>query len=143
HDRHLDVHQDQVGLMLAGPRYALRAVVGFDHVVTRHAQKVAQDLAVVLGVFDHQYLLAHCAASLTGWALTGMEMVKVEPVPSSDLTVMRPPCSSTIFFEMESPRPVPPFLRVLVLSTCWNSSKILPWSAGAMPVPESTTEISK
>ena len=38
---------------------------------------------------------------------------------------MRPPCSSTILREIDRPRPVPPFLRVLVLSTCWNSSKIL------------------
>ena len=41
---------------------------------------------------------------------------------------MRPPCSSTIFFAIASPSPVPPFLRVLELSTCWNSSKIRCWS---------------
>ena len=34
---------------------------------------------------------------------------------------MRPPCSSTIRLVIARPRPVPPFLRVLELSTCWNS----------------------
>jgi hypothetical protein len=49
---------------------------------------------------------------------------KVEPFPGLDSTQMRPPCISTIRLAMESPRPVPPFFRVLELSTCWNSSKI-------------------
>ena len=111
--------------MLAGLGYALGAVMRLDHVVARRAQQIAQDLAVVLGVLDHEYLLAHWAASLTDWALTGIEIVKVEPLPTSDSTVMRPPCSSTMRREIERPSPVPPFLRVLVLSTCWNSSKIL------------------
>jgi hypothetical protein len=61
---------------------------------------------------------------LSGWALTGIEILKVAPLPSSDSTVMPPPCSSTMRREIDRPSPVPPFLRVLVLSTCWNSSKI-------------------
>src|SRR5262249_321106 len=140
HHRHLDVHQDQVGLVLGGLGHALGAIMRLDHVVARHAQEIAQDLAIVLGVFDAEYLLAYCAAFFTGWALIGMVTLKVEPLPSSDSTVMRPPCSSTILREIERPSPVPPFLRVLVLSTCWNSSKILPWSSGATPEPVSTTE---
>src|SRR5580704_14950261 len=143
HHRHLDVHQNQVGLVLGGLGHALGAVMRLDHVVARHAEKVAQDLAIVLGVLDHEYLLAHWAASLTGWALTGIEIVKVDPLPTSEWTVMRPPCSSTMRREIDRPSPVPPFLRVMVLSTCWNSSKMRAWSAGAMPGPESTTENSK
>ena len=34
---------------------------------------------------------------------------------------------------------MPPFLRVLELSTCWNSSKMRAWSSGAMPRPVSVT----
>jgi hypothetical protein len=33
---------------------------------------------------------------------------KVDPLPSSLSTQMRPPCSSTNFFVMLSPSPVPP-----------------------------------
>ena len=51
------------------------------------------------------------------------------PGPGSNSTQMRPPCSSTIRRAIARPRPVPPFLRVLELSTCWNSSKIRCWSA--------------
>src|SRR6266404_887260 len=142
HHRHLDVHQDQVGLVLGRLCNALDAVMCFDHVVAGHAQKIAQDLAIVFGVFDNEYLLAHAASSI-GAALIGTETLKVEPEPSSDSTEMRPPCSSTMRREIDRPSPVPPFLRVLVLSTCWNSSKILAWSAGAMPGPESTTDMSK
>ena len=35
-----------------------------------------------------------------------------------------PPCISTMRLEIAKPKPVPPFWRVLLLSTCWNSSKI-------------------
>jgi hypothetical protein len=41
---------------------------------------------------------------------------KVEPRPGADSTQIFPPCSSTIRFEIASPRPVPPFLRVIALS---------------------------
>ena len=37
---------------------------------------------------------------------------------------MVPPCISTMRFEIARPRPVPPFCLVLLLSTCWNSSKM-------------------
>ena len=38
---------------------------------------------------------------------------------------------------------MPPFLRVELLSTCWNSSKMRFWSSGAMPGPVSRTAMSK
>ena len=34
---------------------------------------------------------------------------------------------------------MPPFLRVLELSTCWNSSKMRSRSSGAIPTPVSVT----
>ena len=38
---------------------------------------------------------------------------------------------------------MPPFLRVLELSTCWNSSKMRSRSSGAMPTPVSVTATRK
>jgi hypothetical protein len=32
-----------------------------------------------------------------------------------------PPCISMMRFEITSPKPVPPFLRMIELSACWNS----------------------
>ncbi len=68
---------------------------------------------------------------------------KVAPCPSSDSTEIVPPCISTMRFEIARPSPVPPFLRVFELSTCWNSPKILSWSSGAMPGPVSRTVSTK
>ena len=101
--------------MLAGLSHPLGTVLHLDHVVACRAQKVAQDLAVVLGVFDREYLLAHWAASLANWALTGIEIMKVEPLPTSDWTMMWLPCSSTMRREIDRPSPVPPFLRAGVI----------------------------
>jgi hypothetical protein len=42
----------------------------------------------------------------------------VEPLPGIDSTQMRPPCISTIRFDMASPSPVPPFFLVIELSAC-------------------------
>src|ERR1700756_294156 len=49
---------------------------------------------------------------------------KVDPSPGTESTEIVPPCISTIRFEIARPNPVPPCLRVLELSICWNSSKI-------------------
>ena len=59
--------------------------------------------------------LACCSTS------TGSETKNVDPCPSRESTQMRPPCSSMIRFEIARPSPVPPFLRVIELSACWNS----------------------
>src|SRR6478672_7375861 len=56
---------------------------------------------------------------------TGSVNENVEPCPTTDSTQIFPPCISIIRFEMASPRPVPPFLRVIELSACWNSWKSL------------------
>ena len=42
HHRHLDIHQDQVRFVFGRLRNTLRAVMRLDHVVTRHAEKVAE-----------------------------------------------------------------------------------------------------
>ena len=43
------------------------------------------------------------------------------PCPTCDSTQILPPCISTMRLDMASPSPVPPFLRVIALSACWNS----------------------
>ena len=68
---------------------------------------------------------------------------KVDPSPRADSTQRRPPCSSTIRREIDSPSPLPPFVRVLELSACWNSSKIFCWSASEIPGPVSDTDTTK
>ena len=59
--------------------------------------------------------------------------------PSSDSTQIVPPCISTMRLAIDRPSPVPPFFLVVELSACWNSSKILAWSASEMPGPVSRT----
>src|SRR6185437_13087068 len=61
------------------------------------------------------------------------------PCPGSLSTQMRPPCNSTRRLESARPRPVPSPCCTPT-SVCWNSSKILSWSAGAMPGPVSVTD---
>src|SRR6516225_4108400 len=46
---------------------------------------------------------------------------KVEPCPSWDSTQILPPCISMMRLDMARLKPVPPFLRVMALSACWNS----------------------
>ena len=53
---------------------------------------------------------------------SGKKTVKVEPRPGSLATWISPPRSPAIFREMVSPSPVPPYLRVVAASACWNSS---------------------
>jgi hypothetical protein len=81
---------------------------------------VANNLAIVRVVFDHQNTLAH-AASTCRSTITGSVKVKVEPCPGCDSTQILPPCISIMRFDMASPKPVPPFFLVMALSACWNS----------------------
>ena len=57
--------------------------------------------------------------------------VKVEPLPTSESSLIWPPCISIIRFEIARPRPVPPFCLVMVLSACWNSWNSFSWSDGS------------
>ena len=71
----------------------------------------------------------------------GMVTVKVEPSPSTLLTSIVPPSKCASFLVMESPRPVPPYLRVLEPSTCRNSSKMYCRAWEGIPIPVSETAI--
>src|SRR5215469_888501 len=105
-------------------RHAFGAVRRLDQLVAHARQQITDDLAVVFGVLDDQDALAHSAASIISSTWTGNTTRKVEPRPNADSTEIVPPCISTIRLEIARPSPVPPLLRVLVLSICWNSPKI-------------------
>src|ERR1700746_644687 len=83
-------------------------------------QRIADDLAIVGLIVHHQNALAH-AASTCRSTMTGSVKVNVEPWPGCDSTQILPPCISMIRFDIARPSPVPPFLRVMALSACWNS----------------------
>src|SRR5262249_12760401 len=61
--RELDVHEDEVGLVLRRHGDALLAGHGLDHLVAGAGQEIADDGSVVLGVLDHEDALAHAASS--------------------------------------------------------------------------------
>src|SRR6516225_3980974 len=87
-----------------------------DFVIGR-GEHIANDLAIIRLVLDYQNALAH-AASTSRSTTTASANVKVEPWPGCDSPQIRPPCISTMRFDMASPKPVPPFLRVIALSAC-------------------------
>ncbi len=69
------------------------------------------------------------------WRAIASGSVKVNtlPWPGSLSTQIRPPCSSTNFFDSVRPRPVPSSPREALV--CRNSSKMRAWSCGSMPIP--------
>ncbi len=62
------------------------------------------------------------------------------PRPGVLSTAISPPSSRAISRLIESPSPVPPYLRLVVPSACWNASKISFCLLCAMPMPVSVTE---
>src|SRR5262249_44178759 len=120
HDRQLDTHENEIRSLFCHCCKRLLAVLGFRDFVIGASEHVADDLAIVRLVLDHQNALAH-AASTWRWTVTGSVKAKVEPWPGCDTTQILPPCISIMRFDIASPRPVPPFLRVMALSACWNS----------------------
>ena len=68
---------------------------------------------------------------------------KMLPLPGSLSTQIRPPMRSTRRRVMVSPKPVPPYCRVVEASACVKGAKIRSWSSGAMPMPVSATANSK
>ena len=62
---------------------------------------------------------------------------KVEPLPGSLSTPISPPICSTSCLQIASPRPVPPYLRVVEPSACTKAWKSLSCASGGMPMPVS------
>ncbi len=72
----------------------------------------------------------------------GRRTVKVDPRPAPSLSARTvPPCSSTRWRTMASPRPRPPWCRVGELSACQKRSKTWGRTSGARPRPVSRTTI--
>src|SRR5438034_7255832 len=92
-DRKLDVHEDEVRMLIHCHGHAGHAVHRLDDVVSGGGEQIAEDLAVVLGIFDHKNALFH-AASFCCSARIGTTIRKVEPTPSSEATEIVPPCIS-------------------------------------------------
>src|SRR5215468_1586313 len=120
HDRQVNTHQDEIGPLFRDCRKRLLAVFGLSDFTIGTGKHIANNLAIILLVLHYQYALAH-AASTCRSTMTGSENVNVEPWPGCDSTQILPPCISMMRFDMASPKPVPPFLRVMALSACWNS----------------------
>ncbi len=70
---------------------------------------------------------------------TGRRSVNVLPSPGALLTSIAPPSRRAISRLMVSPRPVPPYLRLVVPSACWNASKMSFCLSSGMPMPVSCT----
>src|SRR6516162_3005309 len=98
----------------------LLTVLRLDDLIVGTSQHVADDLAIIRLILDHQNTLAHPVSTCRS-TITGSVKVNVEPWPGCDSTQIRPPCISMMRFDMASPRPVPPFFLVIALSACWNS----------------------
>jgi hypothetical protein len=60
-------------------------------------------------------------------------------LPGSLTSVIAPPSSCARSREIDRPRPVPPYLRLVVPSACWKALKMLCWSSARMPMPVSCT----
>ena len=62
------------------------------------------------------------------------------PRPGSLSTRISPPSMRAISRLIERPRPVPPYLRLVVPSACWKASKMMRCLSSGMPMPLSVTE---
>jgi eukaryotic-like serine/threonine-protein kinase len=94
--------------------------------------------AILVGAVRSAYARADLQVRLQSWQLrqlllVGSETKKVVPRPGVLSTQMRPPWSSTICRQMNSPRPEP-------RPPCQYRSKMRSRSSGAMPGPVSVTE---
>ena len=70
---------------------------------------------------------------------SGTNSVNTDPSPTVEDTSMRPPSMRASSLEIDSPSPVPPYLRLVVPSACWNASKIISSLPAGMPMPVSRT----
>ena len=70
---------------------------------------------------------------------SGSSSVNTEPTPTSDDASIRPPSIRASSREIDRPSPVPPYLRLVVPSACWNASKIISSLSLGMPMPLSRT----
>ena len=65
--------------------------------------------------------------------------MKVLPTPGVLRSWISPPSRLASSRLMARPRPVPPYLRLVLASACWNASKMIFCFSGGMPMPVSDT----
>src|SRR5262245_14067251 len=116
-DRQLNIHEDQIGPLLCDSLQRLLAVFGLGDLIISGSQHIADDLAIIRLVLDDQNTLAPGASTWRS-TMNGRVKANVEPCPGCDSTQILPPCISMMRLDMASPKPVPPFLRVMALSAC-------------------------
>src|SRR6516164_6632061 len=117
HDRQVNTHQDEIGPLLRDTCQRLLGVFGLGDFTIDTGKHIANNLAIIFFVLHHQYAFAH-AGSTCRSTTTGSVNANVEPWPICDSTQIRLPCISIMRFDIASPKPVPPFLRVMALSAC-------------------------
>ena len=61
------------------------------------------------------------------------------PMPGVLRSRISPPSRFASSRLIASPRPVPPYLRLVPASACWNASKMIFCFSGGMPMPVSAT----
>src|SRR5215469_15003662 len=103
--------------MRSGRLPLLQALARRRDFVIGAGEHIADDLAIIRLILDNQNALAH-AGSTCRSTITGSVNANVEPCPGCDSTQILPPCISMMRFDIASPKPVPPFLRVMALSAC-------------------------
>ncbi len=65
--------------------------------------------------------------------------MNVLPWPGMLRSWISPPSKLASSRLMARPNPVPPYLRLVLASACWNASKMMRCLSRAIPMPESVT----
>ena len=113
----LNIHQDEIGSLFCDSRQRLLAVFRLGDFVVGRGKHIANDLPIIRLVLHHQNALVHVASTCRS-TMIGSVKLNVDPWPTIESTQIRPPCISMMRLDMASPKPVPPFLRVIALSAC-------------------------
>ena len=71
--------------------------------------------------------------------MVGRKRVKVLPMPGVLRKVSSPPSRVASSRLMARPRPVPPYLRLVLASACWKASNTIFCFSTGMPTPVSVT----
>jgi hypothetical protein len=123
HARHFPVDDQHAVVLVAGQLGEGSGAAGDGPALdAEHLQHVQEDFAGTAAVIDDE------GAQVVGQADAlrhhgcpaarpkGRWKVKRLPIPGWLLTLMLPPCRSTMRLQMDKPRPVPPYLRVVEVS---------------------------
>src|SRR5438552_3965648 len=140
HARHPDIGDDRVVVPGGDPLERRRRRVGRIHRDPAHSEpeRLGKRLQQSRVVVDDEHVQRCHGAEVSLSAGKGNWMRNVAPSPGVLTTEIVPPCSLTIPYVMDKPRPVP-FPTSLVVK---NGSKIRRSSPDGIPCPVSTNAIS-